>query len=255
LAPSSGISKVNIHGKLAAAIGDSCPDVYIDFENKTIVVKEDINFTAGKANILEEDLPLVGQLERTVVTLYRILKEVNYKMLHIRIDGHVHPTGKDMRCLVISYFRAAEMVRRIRLAGCPAEYLHAYGYGQRQPLTLNKHRADDNRRVDITIVDQHNVGALNDQAGALWKEISATSDFTKCVTTEGFFGHKRPPLMEYAPCDGVYAEDRGRSRQRRHSIGGAVTNEKSSTTKKRGFLANMTGSRKSVSPKRRTGLT
>jgi hypothetical protein len=47
-------------------------------------------------------------------------------MFLIHFDGHVHPTDKDRRCLVISHFRAAELMRHVVKAECPNEFLHAY---------------------------------------------------------------------------------------------------------------------------------
>jgi outer membrane protein OmpA-like peptidoglycan-associated protein len=184
--------------ELDAQLGNTCPDVSIDVLRRKIVLSDEINFEGGKAVILAEDLPIQAQLEKTIVSLYTILKSKGYDMLHIRFDGHVHPTGKDMRCLVISYFRAAEIVRRVANAGCPNEFLHAYSYGQRMPVTSDKKKADLNRRVDINFVDLDQIESMDEDMRKLWKEITPTEQFDTFVKEPASFD--RPYQREvYAP--------------------------------------------------------
>ena len=184
--------------ELDIELGDSCPDVDIDVEQMKIVLSDEINFKGGKAVIQKDDLPVQAQLEKTIVALYTILQCKGYDMFHIRFDGHVHPTGKDMRCLVISYFRAAELVRRVVKAGCPKEFLHAYGYGQRMPITSDKKKADLNRRVEINFLDHHHIEQMDSDARELWAEIEVTGDFDKFVAEPASFGHEYVK-HDYAP--------------------------------------------------------
>jgi len=184
--------------ELDIELGDSCPDVSVDVEQMKIVLSDEINFKGGKAVIQPDDLPVQAQLEKTIVALYTILKSKGYDMFHIRFDGHVHPTGKDMRCLVISYFRAAELVRRVVKAGCPKEFLHAYGYGQRMPVTSDKKKADLNRRVEINFLDHHHIEEMDSDARKLWAEIEATEEFAKFVGETASFGHGYTQ-SDYAP--------------------------------------------------------
>jgi outer membrane protein OmpA-like peptidoglycan-associated protein len=175
--------------ELDAQLGNTCPDVSIDVLRMKIVLSDEINFKGGKAVIQPEDLSVQAQLEKTIVSLYNILKEKGYDMFHIRFDGHVHPTGKDMRCLVISYFRAAEIVRRVVNAGCPKEFLHAYGYGQRMPVTSDKKKADMNRRVEINFLDHHHIESMDADARKLWEEITPTEQFDVFVKEKASFDH------------------------------------------------------------------
>jgi len=94
-----------------------------------------------------------------------------------------------MRCLVISYFRAAEIVRRVVNAGCPHEFLHAYGYGQRMPVTSNKKEADMNRRVEIGFLDHHHIESMDDDARKLWAEITPTEQFEVFTEEPASFDH------------------------------------------------------------------
>jgi len=184
--------------ELDKQLGNSCPDVSLDVEKMKIVLSDEINFKGGKAVIQKDDLPIQAQLEKTIVTLYNILKSKGYDMFHIRFDGHVHPTGKDMRCLVISYFRAAEIVRRVVKAGCPHEFLHAYGYGQRMPVTSDKKKADLNRRVEINFLDHHHIESMDADARKLWAEITATDAFSVFVKEPASFDHEYHESV-YAP--------------------------------------------------------
>jgi outer membrane protein OmpA-like peptidoglycan-associated protein len=184
--------------ELDKQLGNSCPDVSIDVEKMKIVLSDEINFKGGKAIILKDDLPIQAQLEKTIVMLYTILKSKGYDMFHIRFDGHVHPTGKDMRCLVISYFRAAEIVRRVVKAGCPHEFLHAYGYGQRMPVTSDKKKADLNRRVEINFIDHHHIQSMDEDARKLWKEITPTDAFDVFTKEPASFDHEYHESV-YAP--------------------------------------------------------
>lgn len=184
--------------KVEDRLAGKCPDISIDIDSMAILLKDQIKFKPGKADIQEADLRIMRQLERTVVALSELLED-QQGLCHIRIDGHVHPTGKDMRCLVISYFRAAEIVRRIRKAGCPADFLLAYGYGQRQPISHHKKHADANRRVEITIIDQMHYDKAQQGAMTLWSDISSTREFNQCITTEKFFGETFEDLSAYCP--------------------------------------------------------
>jgi outer membrane protein OmpA-like peptidoglycan-associated protein len=172
--------------------------VDIDVEQMKIVLSDEINFKGGKTVIQKDDLPVQTQLEKTIVALYTILQSKGYDMFHIRFDGHVHPTGKDMRCLVISYFRAAGLVRRVAKAGCPKEFLHSYGYGQRMPVTSDKKKADLNRRVEINFLGHHHIEQMDADALKLWAEIETTADFDMVVQDPASFGHEYVQ-SDYAP--------------------------------------------------------
>jgi len=187
--------------KLKEEIDGSCPDVDVDVEKMKILLKEEINFEGGKAIIKEEDMSIQHQLEKTVVTLQSILEKKGFDKFHIRFDGHVHPTGKDMKCLVISYFRAAELVRRCVKAGCDPEFLHAYGFGQRMPVTSEKKRSDENRRVEINFLTFEQAVTIDEDARTLWAQIETTKEFKKFISDEGNYGDDTTDerLEMYAP--------------------------------------------------------
>merc|ERR1719413_211764 len=95
-----------------------------------------------------------------------------------------------MRCLVISYFRAAELARRVHKAGCPRKFFHPYGWGQRKPLTTDKDKADENRRVDISFWDEHAIRRAAHEAEKMWQEIKPTSEFVDFVKDRTNFDHE-----------------------------------------------------------------
>jgi len=187
--------------KLDEVIGDSCPDVELDVENMKIILHDMINFKGGKAVILAEDMPVQMQLEKTIVALFNIVTEKGFRMFHLRFDGHVHPTGKEMKCLVISYFRAAELARRVVHAGCPSEFLHSYGYGQSRPVTSDKKKADQNRRVEINFLDHHDIKKVDKDACQLWSKIRTSPEFVKFTEDHSCYGEEDviESMESYAP--------------------------------------------------------
>jgi len=187
--------------ELDEELGDTCRDVEIDVEKMKIVLSDEINFKGGKAIIQPDDMSVQEQLQKTIVCLYTILKRKGYDMFHIRFDGHVHPTGKDHKCLVISYFRAAELVRRVVKAGCPGEFLHAYGYGQRMPVTSDKKKADMNRRVEINFLDHHHIEQMDEDARKLWAEIREFDEFKTFWGNHANYGDdtSKEEKADYAP--------------------------------------------------------
>ena len=91
--------------------------VSFDCFNRKLVMKDPVNFVGGKAQVVPEDVPVANEICECLQALYMATQSLGWDMMHIEFDGHVHPTGKDMKCLVISYFRAAEIVRRVAEVG------------------------------------------------------------------------------------------------------------------------------------------
>ena len=112
----------NVQRELDTRIGNSCPDIVVDVLGKRLIMKEAINFIGGKAQICVEDMYIVKQLIVVIKTLYEIVGDE--EMIHVRVDGHVQDTGKPERCLIISYFRAAEIVRNIA-KHIPKKFVHS----------------------------------------------------------------------------------------------------------------------------------
>jgi outer membrane protein OmpA-like peptidoglycan-associated protein len=186
-------------------VGDTCPFVTLDVKARKIVLKEPCNFIGGKAQIVDDSLPVMKQITVVVLALAKVLKSHHWAMLHIQIDGHVHPTGKDMRCLVISYFRAAEVARQIVAAGLSREYMHVFGYGGTRPVGAK----DKNRRVEISLVQDEGAAMESCKAtGELWRTIKSTPEFSEVTADPSFSGpadrvipmsHYMPPVRKASP--------------------------------------------------------
>jgi hypothetical protein len=170
---------------------------------RKIVLKEPCNFIGGKAQIVDESLPVMSQISKVVLALAKVLKSHHWAMLHIQIDGHVQPTGKDMRCLVISYFRAAEVARQIMDSGLPRKYMHVYGYGGTRPVAALKGKdKDKHRRVEISLVQDDAMALESCKAtGVLWETIKHTQEFTDVTSDPSFSGPADLviPLSQYEP--------------------------------------------------------
>jgi hypothetical protein len=186
--------------------GDACPDVNFDCFNRKLCMQDPLNFVGGKAQIVPEDLDLMKQISTCIMALFLGTKKLGWPMFHIQMDGHVHPTGKDMRCLVISFFRAAEVRRLCVEFGVPGNFLHVYGYGGTKPVGAK----DANRRVEIELlrdldgdgeVDSNDVAMAIGKARSLWKKIAKTADFAEAEGDPTFVGdpNKVMPITAYKP--------------------------------------------------------
>jgi hypothetical protein len=153
---------------------DRAPLVALDVHKKALVLEEPLNFEGGKDVVEEEDLSLYTQIVLLFVTLYHVLQGFGWEMFHLQIDGHVHPTGKDMKCLVVSYFRAKRVAEGIQAGGVPLKYLHIYGYGGTRP----QEHESMNRRVEIALVENQTAVQLSNTATAkLLKTISPSEEY------------------------------------------------------------------------------
>ena len=75
----------------------------------------------GKDVVVAEDLPQLDQIALLCFTVYEVLKFFGWEMFHLQLDGHVHPTGKETKCLIISYFRALTVAEAMTAAGVPSK--------------------------------------------------------------------------------------------------------------------------------------
>jgi hypothetical protein len=77
-------------------------------------------------------------------------RERTFKMLHLRIEGHVHKAKKstDEKCMRISDERAQTVTQLVSASGVPRRFLHPQGFGASRPLG----GADVNKRVEIYVM-------------------------------------------------------------------------------------------------------
>jgi hypothetical protein len=146
-------------------IGDKCPDVKVNLIQNTVDLLAPLNFLGGKADVVEEDLPLLQQIVTAIMAIYYCVDGVNdhleeqgrprsFKMLHLRVDGHVHKGKKSTveSCEKISQERAEKIVATNVHAGVPRRYMHPKGFGASCPDPSGS--AELNRRVEIHVMDE-----------------------------------------------------------------------------------------------------
>jgi len=173
--------------ELKKRIGKTCPDVFLDVSKRQIGLRSQLHFKGGVAMLLERSEGLMEQISKTVTTLRQVLLDHNGELFHIQFDGHVHfdkdpPPDTRRIGLIISYFRAAEVVLQIKEAGYPGTFLHPFAYGGTRPTGT----AEGDRRVEIHIISEQEVGSVVAKGCALYGEIMEMPEFDKLVADEAF---------------------------------------------------------------------
>jgi outer membrane protein OmpA-like peptidoglycan-associated protein len=102
----------------------------------------DVNFATGKANILPQSRPLIGE----IVTM--LSKRLN---LHVGIEGHTDNTGDAAANKVLSGARARSVVDALVAGGITRDRLDPVGFGQERPVADNRTEEGraKNRRVEV----------------------------------------------------------------------------------------------------------
>lgn len=189
----------NVQIELDKRVGSSCPDIKVEVMQKKIILLDTINFEGGKAQIKVEDMHVCNQLCRIITFLYEIMGDE--EMIHVRIDGHVHDTGKPDKCLIISYFRAAEIARNLAKY-VPKKFIHSFGYGGTKPVS--KIDTSLNRRVEISLlVSEKAVLDCCTSGCELWGKIIQLKECEKLLADPKFAGDPNVsvPLRMYEPND------------------------------------------------------
>ena len=192
-----------VQSELDERVGSSCPNVIVNILEKKISILQSINFEGGKAQIKVEDFKVVTQVCKCISYLYEIVGEE--EMIHVRVDGHVQDTGKPVKCLIISYCRAAEIVRNIANY-VPKKFLHPFGYGGTRPIS--KTDASENRRVEISlIVNKFEVLSTRKEGTELWNKIRPLKEFDKLTADPAFAGDVNTSVQvrQFAP--NLYVEE------------------------------------------------
>jgi len=102
----------------------------------------DIHFATGKADILPESRPVLGE----IVSLLK-----KRPTLRVGIEGHTDNTGTPAANKTLSEARARAVVAAIAAAGIGPNRLEPAGYGQERPVADNRTEEGraKNRRVEI----------------------------------------------------------------------------------------------------------
>jgi OmpA-OmpF porin, OOP family len=102
----------------------------------------DIHFATGKAEILPESQPIIGE----IVSLLK-----NRPRLRIGVEGHTDNTGNTAANKTLSNARAKAVAEAIAAAGISSDRLEPAGYGQERPVADNKTEEGraKNRRVEL----------------------------------------------------------------------------------------------------------
>ena len=127
------------------------PEELAKVEADQIIIRDNIQFELGTANILPESKP----------TLIAIAKLVNtdVQLGHIVIEGHASEEGTDAFNYDLSNLRARSIYRALVEVGVHPDRLSHRGYGEALPKVTIQEGEDDsllaeNRRVEFHIVRQ-----------------------------------------------------------------------------------------------------
>lgn len=101
-----------------------------------------VNFDFGKATLLPDAQPVVGEVAR--------LMKAN-PALKLAIEGHTDGVGQHDANVSLSQQRAQAVVAALTKAGVPADHLKAAGYGPDKPIADNNSSEGraKNRRVEL----------------------------------------------------------------------------------------------------------
>ena len=102
----------------------------------------DVHFATGKAEILPESRPLIGE----IVTMLS-----KRGSLRVRIEGHTDNTGSPAANRTLSEARARSVAEALAAAGVKRDRLEPAGFGQDRPVADNRTEEGraKNRRVEI----------------------------------------------------------------------------------------------------------
>lgn len=102
----------------------------------------DIHFATGKADILPESSPLVGEIAA-------LLKK--RPSLRVGVEGHTDNTGTAAANKTLAEARAKSVVAALTAAGIATNRLEPVGYGQERPIADNRTEEGraKNRQVEI----------------------------------------------------------------------------------------------------------
>jgi outer membrane protein OmpA-like peptidoglycan-associated protein len=129
-------------------IGNKCPHLNIDLVARRIELSDMINFHAGTARIMEDDMNIVAEVKFAVKAIHDIVTAAKLPEVHLRIEGHVHKTKNIEKCWTLSGQRAEVICDHIVEGGTPMDILHPKGYGPSVPIGA----ATENRRVEIHVM-------------------------------------------------------------------------------------------------------
>jgi outer membrane protein OmpA-like peptidoglycan-associated protein len=133
--------------------GDGCPEEgtgLIELTCYEIVIREQVLFETGSAEISEESNELLNQVSDVLISVPYIRR--------MRVEGHTDDRGTDEMNLTLSDARAASVRAYLEARGVEPSRLISQGFGESMPIADNR-SADgraQNRRVVFVIVEQEN---------------------------------------------------------------------------------------------------
>jgi outer membrane protein OmpA-like peptidoglycan-associated protein len=122
-------------------------DIILEIKEKTPIVLEGVNFESGKSEILEESIPILDKVYRTMKA---------YPKLEVEINGYTDSQGRKAFNDKLSLNRAAAVLDWLVTKGINRTRLSAKGFGPENPIADNstaEGRAK-NRRIEFTPIKQ-----------------------------------------------------------------------------------------------------
>jgi outer membrane protein OmpA-like peptidoglycan-associated protein len=134
-----------VQARVDSTIGLSCPAIRVDLEAMQIYLEDTINFKRGTSDVSPEDEYICQQLCVAVSALEAAVRDCKLPPFHLRIEGHVHATGKHDREWAMSLVRAEHIADRLFDAGVSRHIIHSVPMG----ATVPDPKGDDSRRVEL----------------------------------------------------------------------------------------------------------
>lgn len=144
------------------------PEQLAKIEENQIIIRDDIQFVVGTAEIIESSRPTVAYIAQLINS--------DVQIGHLVIEGHASEEGTHEYNYDLSNLRARAIFRALIEAGVHPDRLSYRGYGEAMPKNLGSDEAAlaENRRVEFHIVRQdppETLLELRELRSAPWADI------------------------------------------------------------------------------------
>jgi outer membrane protein OmpA-like peptidoglycan-associated protein len=113
--------------------GVDCGLMEVDLVHFAVRLRENIQFTGGKADIIPKSIPLMNQIAVCKRAITQTCAEFDVPNMHWRVEGHTAPSKKADGGKQLSKERAAEVCRQLVERGTNDYFLHPVRSAQSTP--------------------------------------------------------------------------------------------------------------------------